>query len=271
MILQNLHTHSTFDDGKSSLEEMIQTAISMGFTSLGLSVHRPMRWGTDGWAMDAKNTDAYYAAVKRLQKEYEGRFGIFCGLEQDMDADPPPFPCDYIIGSIHYVYKDGLWLGIDRRHESTMRIINQYFDGDPYAYTENYYERLSQIVERTGCDIVGHFDIITKFNENSLEFDESHPRYRKAAMDALDAIMKHDVVFEINTGAMAKGWRSVPYPSADILRAINQRKGRICITSDCHLAEKLTYSFDLAREIARNCGFKETWELTKEGFVPQAL
>ena len=42
MITQNLHTHSTFDDGQNTMEEMVRAAISAGLTSLGFSIHTPM-------------------------------------------------------------------------------------------------------------------------------------------------------------------------------------------------------------------------------------
>ena len=40
--LQNLHTHSTYCDGNDTLEEMIQTCMAKGFTSLGFSGHSYM-------------------------------------------------------------------------------------------------------------------------------------------------------------------------------------------------------------------------------------
>ena len=36
---QNLHTHCTHCDGKDTPEEMIETALSLGFTGLGFSAH----------------------------------------------------------------------------------------------------------------------------------------------------------------------------------------------------------------------------------------
>ena len=40
--LQNLHTHTTYCDGKNTAEEMVQKAIELGFKSLGFSGHAPM-------------------------------------------------------------------------------------------------------------------------------------------------------------------------------------------------------------------------------------
>ena len=37
--IQNLHTHSTYCDGADTPEEMIETALEKGFTSIGFSGH----------------------------------------------------------------------------------------------------------------------------------------------------------------------------------------------------------------------------------------
>ena len=69
-----------------------------------------------------------------------------------------------------------------------------------------------------------------------------------------------------NTGAISRGCRSAPYPAPFLLRAIQERGGRICITSDSHSPRTLTSAFPLAAELALSCGFRETWLLTDEGF-----
>ena len=38
-IRSNVHTHTTFCDGKNSVEEMARAAIDLGFVSLGYSIH----------------------------------------------------------------------------------------------------------------------------------------------------------------------------------------------------------------------------------------
>ena len=39
LITSNPHTHSTYVDGKNTLEEMIEAALSLGFNALGFSEH----------------------------------------------------------------------------------------------------------------------------------------------------------------------------------------------------------------------------------------
>ena len=102
-------------------------------------------------------------------------------------------------------------------------------------------------------------------------FDETHPRYVSAALEAMEHLAKQDLIFEINTGAVSRGYRSVPYPSALLLKKLRELGGRICITSDSHSTDTIIYGFRQAEALARACGFQETWVLTKDGFIPQKI
>ena len=82
--------------------------------------------------------------------------------------------------------------------------MEQHYGGDFYAFAEDYYRLVGEVPERTGCQIVGHFDLITKFNEGDKLFDTGHPRYMRAALEALDRLAGRDVIFEITTGAMSR-------------------------------------------------------------------
>ena len=118
---------------------------------------------------------------------------------------------------------------------------------------------------------MGHFDLITKFNEGDSLFDTGHPRYVSAALEALDRLAQHGVILEINTGAMSRGYRSTPYPAPALLRAMRERDLPICITSDCHDRANLLFAFPQAEELARSCGYREQMALTSQGFVPIPL
>lgn len=273
MILQNLHTHTLFGDGRNTAEEMVLGSLSSGCASLGFSEHSPLPPAADsgGWSMAEKDVPAYRREVLRLREKYAGQLEIFLGLEQDMDSPPAQGQWDYLIGSVHSVWSGGTCLSVDCSAEDTARAIRQFFAGDPYAYAESYFSRVACVAEATGCQIAGHFDLLTKFNEGGRFFDEGHPRYRDAAVSALENLLRRDVIFEINTGAMSRGYRTVPYPAPFLLQAVRERGGRICITSDSHSADTVLFAFDQARELAKSCGFREAWVLSKEGLIPQAL
>lgn len=272
MIRQNLHTHTTFCDGKSTAEELVKTAIALGCPSLGFSGHAPLPPPEgQSWTMSPDQVAAYRREILRLREQYLGKLDIFLGLEQDIDSPEPGTGWDYLIGSVHDLYRGGQCYSVDNTREMLLEAVDCWFGGDPLALAEAYYVRVAQVADVTGCQIVGHFDLVTKFNEGGRVFSEEAPRYRRAALDALDALCGKHLIFEINTGAMARGCRSAPYPAPFLLRELARRREAVCVTSDCHQAENLLFAFDLAEELARSCGFTETMVLTKEGFAPRKL
>ena len=120
----------------------------------------------------------------------------------------------------------------------------KYFDGDIYALCEQYYETVADVADRTDCDIIGHFDLISKFIEKEPQFDVHHPRYIAAWQYAVDELLLFDIPFEINTGAMAHGYRSAPYPSAEIIAYIKKKGGKFVLSSDAHSADAVAYGFE---------------------------
>ena len=91
--------------------------------------------------------------------------------------------------------------------------------------------------------MIAHFDLIEKFNENGALFDRNDPRYRAAALGALERLRSAPVIFEINTGAIARGYRSTPYPAPFLLQEMQRMRLPLMLASDCHDRRFLLQSF----------------------------
>lgn len=249
----NLHTHTVFCDGKNTPEEMVQAALAARMEQLGFSGHSYTPF--DGsCCMSPDRTEAYRAELARLREVYRGRLRILCGIEQDFYSPQPALHYDYIIGSVHYLWRDGVYCPVDESRERLQRAVREQFAGNIYRFLACYYETLAQVKYKTGCDIVGHFDLVEKFNEGECLFSGADYRYRRPMLDALDQLLEQDVIFEINTGAMSRGYRSTPYPSAYILRRIAEKRGRVMLNSDAHSKDALMWRFDEAAQYAHSCG-----------------
>ena len=122
--------------------------------------------------------------------------------------------------------------------------VEKYFGGDWYAFAEAYYATMARVVEVTKCDIIGHFDLITKFIEQDPQFNVNHPRYVKAWQSAADILLKTGKPFEINTGAISRGYRTSPYPAGAIRDYIRAHGGKLILSSDSHQKETIAYRFD---------------------------
>lgn len=271
MYKQNLHTHSVFCDGKNSLEDIVSEAVARGFDSIGFSSHSYTPFD-ESYCMKPVNIPQYVSECRRQKEKYDGRIKIYCGIEQDFYAPPPIEKYDFVIGSVHYLKVGGEFVPVDKSAEFTANAVKTHFDGDIYTFAENYYTNVENLKKVTNCDVIGHFDLVTKFSESEkCPIDTSHPRYVAAAEKALMTLLKEDVIFEVNSGAVARAYRSTPYPSRHLLELIAKAKGKITLSSDCHDKTMLDCAYPEMICAARRAGFDEIYVLTDSGFVPTPL
>lgn len=270
MNLQNLHTHTNFCDGANTAEEMVLSAIEKGFDSVGFSGHAYMSYSLYFQNYGDK-TEAYREEVKRLKEVYKDRIEIYLGIEADMFADSDMTGFDYLIGSVHYLRFGDKYATFDVGEAGTESFINEYFGGDGLAYAKEYYRTLAQMPDYGKFDIIGHFDLITKHCENRDFFDITSKEYLNAAFEAAEALSGKIPFFEVNTGAISRGYRTSPYPTVPIMKELKRLGFGAVITSDCHNKETIDCAFDLAAELLKECGFEEKYILTGSGFKAVAL
>jgi len=244
MIPSNYHTHTCFCDGKHTPEEVVQEAIRLGCKELGFSGHSYTPFDVSS-CMSKENTVAYIDAVRAVQEKYAGQIKIYLGIEQDYHSPESTEGYDYIIGSVHYVEKDGVHLSVDESKRTQIAIVKQYYGGDFYGFAEDYYAAVSDVFRKTRCHIIGHFDLITKFNRERDLFDPGHPRYIAAARKALDALLDAPAILEVNTGAMSRGYTTEPYPTRDIISRWVSAGKEIIFSSDCHSKDHILFGYDV--------------------------
>ena len=133
---------------------------------------------------------------------------------------------------------------IDEKKELLIETAKKYFDGDIYSLCEEYFRCVGDVVAKTGADIIGHFDLISKFNEDGSLFDENHPRYVEAYRAAIEKLIPYSLPFEVNTGAISRGYRKKPYPSLEQIKYIASLGGTVVLTGDTHNAENLCFEFE---------------------------
>ena len=259
----DFHSHSTYCDGRNSLREMVEAAYRKGFTDFGVSSHGDMSFCIPGFGMKEDDFERYKEELHRLKDEYRGRMNVYTGVE--LDTLGPVLKAEYAIGSTHCILKDGVYAVVDNSEEEQKDYVNRLWKGDWYAFVRDYYETEAEVYERTDCDWVGHFDLVTKFNQGGRYFDETADEYLEPALAAMRKLNEQGLPFEINTGAISRGYRKEPYPSKNLLKELKAMGGRIIINSDSHWAEAIGCCFDQAAGLAAECGFEHTWVLTPKG------
>ena len=125
-----------------------------------------------------------------------------------------------------------------------MDAVKKYFNGNIYTLIDLYYKTVSDVINKTNADIIGHIDLISKFNEDNSMFDNKDERYINAYKSACDKLLKYDVPFEINTGAISRGYRTSPYPSDDIYEYLKRHGAKFVLSSDSHSKDTLCFMFD---------------------------
>lgn len=243
MITQDLHTHTTYCDGKNSPEEMVLSAIEKGLDRIGICTHGYTEFD-ESYCIPHEKYSEFQAEIAALKEKYKDKIEVLCGVEQDVFSDTETDGFDYVIGSVHYLMAKDEYAPIDEMVEILDYVCEEYFGGDYYAAAESYYKSVARVAEKTNCDIIGHFDLITKFNEGGALFDENNPRYVAAWKSAVDELLKSGKVFEINTGGISRGYRTEPYPAEAIKKYISENGGKFILSSDAHSTDTIAYEFE---------------------------
>lgn len=280
----NLHTHSTFCDGKNTAEEMVLSAIEHGITVLGFSGHcihplnpefyKPV---DHVWHMPSERIKDYAAEIRRLAQKYQGQIKIQLGFEADYfcserygNAIPDKtaygeFAPDFLIGSVHFINASDKEFGfftVDNKPEYIEQALMDFYkkpDGtiDGKAAVCDYFEAERQMLKRGNFEIMGHPDLIRLRNTTLHFFDETDSWYKEQLKLTAKAAAAAEVIAEINTGAIARGMMTDVYPSAQFFEYLKAQNVPVCINSDAHRIENIDYGFDFAAECAKKAGYDE--------------
>lgn len=266
-MLSNLHTHTNFCDGKNTPEEMVLSAIEKGFSSLGFSGHGYTDFDLRYCMTDTKE---YIRQVLMLKEKYKDKIQIYLGVEEDIFEEVDRGEYDYIIGSSHYVKKDGKFFDVDESYEVIKAGIDA-FGGDILAYAEAYFTTFCRYILRRKPDIVGHFDLLTKYDEEYAPLFLGNKDYEKMAEKYLKSVVGSGCIFELNSGAISRGHRTVSYPADHLLYVMKKEDARVTISSDSHEKDTLDCHFDEMRKRLLDVGFEYIYVLYGGEFIKDYL
>lgn len=81
----DVHTHSTYSDGKRSIEEMAEAFMALGYDYFAVTDHSPAMAVTGG--LTREKIKAQWKEIDELQKKLGGKFRILKGAEVDILRD----------------------------------------------------------------------------------------------------------------------------------------------------------------------------------------
>jgi len=266
-MLTNFHTHTNFCDGNHTAEEMVLAAIEKGFSVLGFSGHADTPFDRR-YCM--KDLPGYIAEILRLKEKYAGKITVLLGTEEDAHHPIDKRSYDYTIGSSHYFLLNGKYYPIDSGLDYFKEWITAWDYNIP-ALTEAYYSHFCDYLHREKPTIIGHWDLITKFDEKYEPLFFQNPQYNALAEKFTAIALKSGSIFELNTGAIARGHRFTPYPAANLLRVIKKEGSSVILASDSHSVDTLDFGFAEARQLLKEEGFQYVYSLTGNGMVKDWL
>ena len=241
MIKYDLHTHTIFSDGKNTPEEMIACAEKTGMDILGISDHEYAPMQTD-FCINKSETKKYIDTINDLKEK--SKIKLYLGTERDYFSLKSEYKYDYVIGSVHSIFKNGEYIDVDHSEKSMVENVLRLYDGDYMEYIKDYYALVKDTPDKTNCNILGHFDLVCKFNENNKFFDETSDDYKMIVLDAAESIADKCEFIEINTGGMHRGYRTRPYPDDFIIDYFKKKKINLVLSSDSHSTNTLCYQFE---------------------------
>lgn len=261
-MLCDYHVHTQFsDDSEYPIEEVVKDAIKKGLSELCFTDHVDYGVKRD-WDEEEPvefkhgvyfgNVDypKYVSKIYRLQEKYGDQIALKLGLEFGMQMHTIPryeklfacYPFDFIILSVHEVEDKEFWTQDFQRGRTQQE------------YNERYYEEILRLVlSYHNYSVLGHLDLITRYDEAGLyPFEKVKP----LVTEILKTVIADGKGIEFNTSYHRYGLSDTT-PSLEILQLYKELGGTVLtIGSDSHRPEHLGSYLDEAKAILKEVGFE---------------
>ncbi|MDD7416928.1 MAG: histidinol-phosphatase [Treponemataceae bacterium] len=290
----NYHTHSTFCDGKASIEAMIQDAIDSKFDILGFSSHAAFPYQSS-WHLKNDKYEEYVSTVRKLALQYKAQIQIQLGFEADfipMVLEPSKiklsqFEPDFLIGAVHYAvnydapYSKGYpqeesnfpvnLFAVDGSEEEVREGLKNMFDGDGKLACQMYFAIEREMATLKDFDIIAHPDIIRKRNAAIKFFSEEDDWYRREIRATAQVFANSGKVVEVNYGGISRGTLNDTYPSLDFLKILNSMDVPVTISADAHGIGQLNNGYDFAVQQMKKAGYRDFYYLEDKKWLQCSL
>lgn len=256
---------------KGELEAVVERAIAAGFTHYGLSEHSPRYRAEDLFPGEEDLTPhdlerifaEYSGHARALREKVAGRLELLVGFETE--RLPPEnwqatmlglreqFNPDYIVGSVHDV--DGMV--IDYSKEVTLKAADAV--GGMEALQLRYFDALADLVGTLRPEVVGHIDLIRKFDGPNPSFSETvHRRIDQV----LEVVRSVGAVLEVNCATHRRGLGPV-YPLVSILERARAMGVGVTLGDDSHGAHDVGVGLDASMKAIAEAGYREVSYLAR--------
>lgn len=260
------HVHTQFsDDSEYLMEDVIKDAIEMGMNEICFTDHVDYGIKVDQENLSEEeikelsighefaplnvNYPMYFKEIKRLKKKYP-EIIIKQGMEFGIQVHTIPlyeklfhrYDFDFIILSVHQVEDKEFWTQDFQRGRTQDE------------YNLRYYQEILDIIKKyKDYSILGHLDLITRYDElGPYPFD----KIKDIVTEILTIVIQDGKGIEVNTSSHRYGLKDLT-PSRDILRLYKSLGGQIItIGSDSHKKEHLGAYIEETKNKLKKLGFE---------------
>ena len=236
------HTHTKFSaDSDMDANEALSVAREQG---IGLTFTEHIDFGYPGEKKFLFDPEEYWHEYEKLRGD-DLMLGVEMGLEPGKSDMSKSFiarvPFDEVIGSIHL---------IDGKDIYEPNCYEGWSQHDMYVH---YLKLMAAMVrENPYIDTLAHIDYIARY----APYDEpnlAYADYAEEIDDVIKALLETDTAMEINTRRFDDGLAMKEL--VPIYARYRELGGRfVTIGSDAHRTSAIGAYFDLAREMAKECG-----------------
>lgn len=271
----DFHVHTYYsDDSGYPMEQVVKDAIEKGITDICFTDHVDygIKPDQDELSNEEKiairsvvkyskdyNVDypAYAEEIKSLQAKYGDKINIKMGMEFGLQVHTIPqfqklfdsYDFDFIIMSCHQVEDKEFWRQDFQKGRTQDEYNQRYYD-----------EILEQVKNYHDYSVLGHLDLISRYDEAGLYPFE---KIKDKVAEILKIVIADGKGIELNTSSVRYGIKNAEgkqelTPSKDILKLYKDLGGKIItIGSDSHAPNHLGAHIKEQLEELKKIGFTE--------------
>jgi len=242
----HIHTHHSCD-ATASMEEYCEQALMTGVDMLCFTDHVDHNPNDNGCGL--YNASLFFDEYIKARDRYSAQLTLLCGIEFsephvycDEFVRYAGLPYDFILGSVHFWYRDMFPSDMVRKGIPADKAFRSYWN------------EVEKAVSFAGFDCFAHLDFPKRYYGNAIWQAEQMSRIFKK-------MNQNCISLEINTSLYKKGMTET-MPETDLLALYKSCGGKyITIGSDAHKAIDLAKNRDTARRNAVLTGLDEVYYL----------
>jgi histidinol-phosphatase (PHP family) len=233
--------------------------VDLGFDEICFTNHvETLIEDTSDWTVDLVEARQRFEwlqhEIERLQPDYP-ELRILLGAEYEyrpewvetLDALTDSVDFDLIIGSVHVVDGDQISGGA----------VSDYFKNqDVDAAYGRYFEKVGELIDWGGFDVVGHFDLIKRFGSKYYgPYDVGS--FESQIRDVLEKMVQKGLGLEVNTSGVVQA-PAEPYPGLGVLElAKDVHVATVTIGTDSHVPITFEQGYQVGLQHLCQAGFNE--------------